>query len=397
MPRLSIGTEPAMTLVPRIEVTIRQGTSADVPFIDALQKKHRNQVGFMRRQQLEEYVEGGFVLVAESSPSCHSRAPGCGNPAVEELDARLRGHDGAQPLGYCIAKDRYFKRDDVGVIFQLNVEPGSQRSLIGAALVNAAFQRAAYGCKLFCCWCAQDIEANYFWESVGFVPLAFRAGSEKRSRVHIFWEKRIREGDESTPYWYPSQTNAGAIREDRLVLPIPPGTQWKDAKPIVLPGVAKGSSADSGPVREGGRGRLPGGAPVRPRESRREKIDASLSPEERAARARAASRHLHGCPPGKLIVQIGTKTRFVDDPNYVPPKDLALAEVKQGRSEPKPARPKMKNDAKHVAMARELRDRYLEEVNSGAIELPCNGKYDVRRRLEAAPGRAEPIALLNAA
>ena len=28
---------------------------------------------------------------------------------------------------------------------------------------------------------------------------------------------------------------AGAIREDRLVLPIPPGTHWSDAKPLILP------------------------------------------------------------------------------------------------------------------------------------------------------------------
>src|SRR5439155_17824340 len=83
--------------------------------------------------------------------------------------------------------------------------------------------------------------ANHFWESMGFVPLAFRAGSAKRgknggARVHIFWQRRIRAGDETTPYWFPSQTSSGSIREDRLVLPIPPGTHWSDAKPIVLPG-----------------------------------------------------------------------------------------------------------------------------------------------------------------
>src|SRR5437660_762861 len=68
-----------------------------------------------------------------------------------------------QPLGYCIGHDQYFKRDDVGIIYQLNVLPGKQRSLIGAALIKAMFDRAAYGCRLFCCWCAQDIEANHFW------------------------------------------------------------------------------------------------------------------------------------------------------------------------------------------------------------------------------------------
>ena len=40
----------------------------------------------------------------------------------------------------------------------------------------------------------------------------------------------------TTPYWFPAQTNSGSIREDRLVLPIPPGTHWSDEMPIVLPG-----------------------------------------------------------------------------------------------------------------------------------------------------------------
>jgi hypothetical protein len=73
------------------------------------------------------------------------------------------------------------------MLYQLNVLPLRQRHLIGATLVKATFERAAYGCKLFSCWCAQDIQANYFWEAMGFVPLAYRAGSEKKSRMHIFW------------------------------------------------------------------------------------------------------------------------------------------------------------------------------------------------------------------
>ena len=156
------------------------------------------------------------------------------------------------PVGYCIGQDRYFKRDDVGIIYQMNVVPGHQRGLVGASLLKAKFERSAYGCKLYCCWCAQDIEANRFWEAMGFVPLAFRAGSEKKSRVHIFWQRRIRAGDVTTPYWFPTQTTGGSIREDRLVLPIPPGTHWSDAKPMVLPqeehvkGVAARNSAGEG-------------------------------------------------------------------------------------------------------------------------------------------------------
>jgi hypothetical protein len=43
-----------------------------------------------------------------------------------------------------------------------------------------------------------------------------------------------------------------------------------------------------------------------------------------------------------------------------------------------------------VAAAREFRDRYLDEVNSGAGRhmLEANGKYDVSRQLSAAPDAA---------
>ena len=56
-----------------------------------------------------------------------------------------------------------------------------------------------------------------------------------------------------------------------------------------------------------------------------------------------------------------------------------------------------------MAAARELRDRYLDEVNSGRALLGANGKYDVSRQLGAGVlPMPEPVAataprLLNAA
>jgi hypothetical protein len=189
---ISPPTGPLALPPPRVPVSVRPGTMGDLPFIDALQKQQTHAVGWMPTKQLEGKIAAGHVLVAEDA-------------------------------GYCIARDQYFKRDDVGIIYQMNVAPGKQRGFVGATLLKAVFDRAAYGCKLFCCWCAQDIGANHFWESMGFVPLAYRAGSEKKSRVHVFWQKRIRAGDAATPWWFPAKTDAGAMREDRLVLPIPPG------------------------------------------------------------------------------------------------------------------------------------------------------------------------------
>ena len=50
--------------LPPAPVTVRPATPDDLPFIDALQKKHAKQVGWMPRQQLEGKIAAGNVLVA---------------------------------------------------------------------------------------------------------------------------------------------------------------------------------------------------------------------------------------------------------------------------------------------------------------------------------------------
>src|SRR4051812_22383060 len=198
-------------VVPRNPISIRAATIADIPFIDRLQKKYHDAVGWMPRKQLEEKIGRGDVLIAEEKSSAD-----CADG--EELHSNLRESAKSADhalVGYVISQDRYFKRDDVGIVYQLMVVPGKRRSLIGAMLIKEVFERSAYGCRLFCCWCAQDLQANHFWESLGFVPLAFRTGARGRGkspapRMHIFWQRRIRQGDTSTPFWFPSQTAAGA-------------------------------------------------------------------------------------------------------------------------------------------------------------------------------------------
>jgi hypothetical protein len=343
--------------VPRAAVSVRAATMGDLPFIDRLQKLHTKQVGWMPTKQLVGKIRLGHVLVAE-----------------ERSEVRDQKSDGANltsdlcpltsvPVGYCIGHDQYFKRDDVGIIYQLNVLPAKQRALIGATLLKAQFERSAWGCKLYCCWCAQDIAANRFWEAMGFVPLAFRTGSRNRgqrsevrgqtgARIHIFWQRRIRAGDDATPWWFPSQTSSGAIREDRLVFPIPPGVSWRDAMPVVLPGEERGQKAEvrdqRSEVRDQKRLAGPG--------SRKSKLTSEVRPPTSA-------------------VGMGF-LRFVDP---VPPK--------AGKPKREP-RTKARNDPKHVAAARELRDRWLEEINH--TPMLGQGKYDVSRALPE-PARSTVI------
>src|SRR5688572_17171691 len=84
--------------VPRAAVTVRPATLADIPFMDGLQKLHAKQVGWMPTAQFEGKIKLGHVLIAEDETG--------------------------QPVGYCIGNDQYFKRDDVGIIYQMNVAPG---------------------------------------------------------------------------------------------------------------------------------------------------------------------------------------------------------------------------------------------------------------------------------
>jgi Acetyltransferase (GNAT) family len=312
---------------PKQAITVRPATAGDLSFVDGLQRKHTKAVGWMPTAQLEGCIKQERVLVAVDAAS-------------------------AERVGYCIGNDRYFKRDDVGIIYQMNVEPGRQRGFIGANLLKAQFERSAYGCKLYCCWCAQDLAANKFWEAMGFVPLAFRTGGtgggkSGKVRMHIFWQKRIRSGDVTTPWWFPSETSSGAIRANRIVLPIPPGTHWNDAKPIVLPGL----SGVEGPGMA-----LPG-----PRAPRVKKIKGPVIPPKAIASG--------GLRFGPAVIA------KAEDVAAKAPFDKA-----QGREK----KETVKNDPRLVAAARELKDRWLEQVN--ATPLIGTGKYEVSRTLSRIEG-----------
>jgi hypothetical protein len=187
---------------------------------------------------------------------------------------------------------------------------------------------------------------------MGFVPLAYREGSEKKKRIHIFWQKRIREGDNETPWWYPAKTEAGALVADRLVFPIPPGMHWSDELPIPVP-TAKPQAAIEGPlaVSQSARKKPALDGPVK------------HGPQQ------------YGPPPT--------------------PVSAAQAAVEKPKREKKP---KAKVDPALVAKARELRDRWLEHVNSGAMLIEGVGKYDVTRALPELPSKMpSSLPLLPAA
>jgi hypothetical protein len=233
----------------------------------------------------------------------------------------------------------------------------------GISLADIAVVVERNGCKLFCCWCAQDLAANRFWEAMGFVPLAYRAGSEKKRRVHIFWQKRIRQDDATTPWWFPAKTDAGAMRADRIVLPIPVGVHWSDEMPmILLPAEQPAETQDTAKLA------IAEGRSVKKSRALDMTPPPANGPAKRAARQFDA-------PPAKAVVV----------------EPVVAAVVETVVEKPKRAKkPKAKADPKMIAAARELRDRWLEHVNAGEMLLEGAGKYDVSKTLSAVDRPAMP-------
>jgi hypothetical protein len=405
------GTQPIALPEPRVKIAIRPGTLDDIAFMDGLQKKTTKQVGWMPTKQFEGKIKLGHVLVAERVDSGQSIVDSKDGSSLSTIDSGL-----STRLGYLIGNDQYFKRDDVGIIYQINVVPEFRRSLVAASLLKAQFERSAYGCKLYCCWCAQDIEANRFWESMGFVALAFRTGGLNRgtkgsgtkglreeetsaslplvpqslnplvpsARIHIFWQKRIRQNDTTTPWWFPAKTDGGAIRGDRIVLPIPPGTHWSDAKPIVLPGAEENDERGT----MGDEKCLPDSSFIADRSS-------SRSSASRREKRPPTTRRLDDSPKPKRVVLSGGMS-------FAPPAPVVTETVKDAPKTPRVKTPRVKKkaDPTFVAAARELRDRYLDEVNAGRHLIePTAAKYDIARTAlpsTIAPTPVAPIKQLAA-
>ncbi|HEY0008747.1 MAG TPA: hypothetical protein VGB55_08495, partial [Tepidisphaeraceae bacterium] len=349
-------------------LSTRLATMDDLPFIDALQKQHSKQLGFFPRAQLEGYVRNGWVRVVEEREFGVESLKFGINASPSTPNSKLTTQNSPVPLGYIASRDRYLKRDELGAVFQLCVVPGRQRGLIGATLLKSVFEAASYGCRLFSCWCAQDLAANYFWEAMGFSAIAFRTGSpvkgrgpkgSKTPRVHLFWQKRIRKDDVTTPWWFPSETTGGAIREGRIVLPIPPGRHWSEAMPVLLPvgrpalGEGVESSAESVSAKTPRRSsrRSPATGPVSDTTTVRTKVTAAIASSG-------------GLRFGAVSV-VGP---------VVTPEEPAVV------ARPKVKRAAVKNDPRHIAAARELRDRWLDELNAKPPSIDA-AKYDVTRKI----------------
>ncbi len=211
------------------QITIRAAMpgTGDIRFLDHLQKKYRNQLGFLPLQALESNIERGNVsLVLEND----------------------------EPAAYLLGKGNYLRDAHFGIIYQAAVSYDARRRLVGTALVQHFMDHMAPGIRLIGRWCAQRIEANELWNPCGSEAIAARHGSRRRGRVHIFWVGRTLRGRHEK-LRYPKQTRGGLMREKREVFGIKPGDEYKQ---VVLPELTEverpGGSPHPQPLSRGARG-----------------------------------------------------------------------------------------------------------------------------------------------
>lgn len=333
-------------------IKIRLGEERDQAFVDHCQKLFKGNLGFLYTGTIEKKISRGEILVA-----------------VDQADAYL---------GYCMGTLSYDRNDAVSRIDQIAVVPARQRRQLGSVLLREWISRLPYGVKLICCWCAQDLRENRFWEAEGFIPLAFRAGGQSQRRIHIFWERRTRAGDVKTEFWYPKETSNGAMSASRLILPIPPGVDWREAD---LPRI----------VPQGDDAAEPG------------LLDGPVTAKQLADQANAKAKRLPGpsqqaqqkrLTPAQYQERLRQRSKHLQPRGPVSPAIVGRQDEKQQPAErdapKKPTKPRPKNLPEHVAAARELRDRYLEQLNEQRIEE--TGKYDPTRQIDATPTQTSRLA-----
>lgn len=162
---------------------LRDGTPADWLYIDSLRKKEGNALGFIPKDS--------YMAILE-------------HRALRERDARIHltnrvlvTEDNDDLTGFCLCgfASRYAS------IFQIVVQEDArrwQRALLMADEVEAeAKRRGNWGIK---CRVAYDLESNFFWRAIGYVP---------EKQVVSTWLNQ-RESKSKRPLWlYYKDLNVG--------------------------------------------------------------------------------------------------------------------------------------------------------------------------------------------
>lgn len=148
-------------------------------YMEWLQSKNSDALGFLPRMAFEQHLEAGRAFLGLLNGS---------------------------PCGYIIVGSGYR-----GVLrcWQVCIQYDTRRRLYGAMLVAASEEYGeSLGCTVSVVHCASDLAANEFWADMGYMLAgAERAGESRRHCRHInIWHKKL------TPSWVATHWDNGRPR-----------------------------------------------------------------------------------------------------------------------------------------------------------------------------------------
>lgn len=162
VPRSSLSTacRPTTDVVTLLPTHVRTAVVADLAFLDDLQNRNRHALGFLPWSALASYLAKARVLIAEENND---------------------------PAGYFLTLPS-------GKIVQAAVDFDARRRHLATALLTRCLAGLAHLHLPYAgCWCADDLDANAFWQESGFLHDATRelrhAGRLRRNHRH--WTKMI--------------------------------------------------------------------------------------------------------------------------------------------------------------------------------------------------------------
>jgi len=148
--------------------TILTATAADIRYIDALQKKHSLQLGFLPRPAIEWYADAGCIRLAT---------------------------DNADPVGYVLSRPLLKWCPLIRPIIQAAVQMDARNREHGTNLVQSVVDAAqAAGQLAVQASCVEGNDANEFWRALGFIAIGRRAPLNQRKREIIVWRKILTRG-----------------------------------------------------------------------------------------------------------------------------------------------------------------------------------------------------------
>lgn len=145
--------------------TTRQARTSDRKYIRALAKKFSEQLGFLPDEAIRNRIDQGCVQIC-----------------IEN----------GEPAGYLLHAPELASAPHILPIFQAAVQLDAQRRQHGFALVEElqllAHEQAQ---TIIQCKCRQELEANAFWEAMGFIAVAIEDTAAVRGQPKIIWRKPI--------------------------------------------------------------------------------------------------------------------------------------------------------------------------------------------------------------